>query len=257
MNTETTPRITADMAGTWLDGSQGWRNAARVVWRAQEYGFTIDTDDAAILSAFYAGPEESVTLSTGETLDAESVAEAVSGQGELSDRATAYLNSLAPDGYVFEWDAGELAMVVDVESDTVREYLERFIAAYKAAALWSSTMDCICPGADESELNHDADNEHCNPGKPYNSRFSPDDFDARAESEIESDCTDFVGAQWALLRDLDAAQCGHDFWLTRNGHGAGFWDRGLGARGDALTDASKPYGSCDLYQSDTDLIGVQ
>jgi len=24
---------------------------------------------------------------------------------------------------------------------------------------------------------------------------------------------------------MDAEQIGHDFWLTRNGHGSGFWDR--------------------------------
>jgi len=27
------------------------------------------------------------------------------------------------------------------------------------------------------------------------------------------------------LSQFDAAQIGHDLWLTRNGHGAGFWDR--------------------------------
>jgi hypothetical protein len=27
------------------------------------------------------------------------------------------------------------------------------------------------------------------------------------------------------LTQFDAAQIGHDLWLTRNGHGAGFWDR--------------------------------
>ena len=30
---------------------------------------------------------------------------------------------------------------------------------------------------------------------------------------------------------------GHDFWLTSQGHGAGFWDRGLGEVGDTLTDS--------------------
>lgn len=35
--------------------------------------------------------------------------------------------------------------------------------------------------------------------------------------------------------------------LTRNGHGAGFWDRGLGALGTELTNACKPYGGVDLY----------
>lgn len=30
---------------------------------------------------------------------------------------------------------------------------------------------------------------------------------------------------------------GHDFWLTAEGHGAGFWDRGLEQLGDDLTDS--------------------
>lgn len=35
------------------------------------------------------------------------------------------------------------------------------------------------------------------------------------------------------------AQFGHDYWLTRNGHGAGFWDRGLGEVGDKLSELCK------------------
>lgn len=27
------------------------------------------------------------------------------------------------------------------------------------------------------------------------------------------------------ISQFDPAQMGHDLWLTRNGHGAGFWDR--------------------------------
>ena len=49
-------------------------------------------------------------------------------------------------------------------------------------------------------------------------------------------------------------QIAHDFWLTRNGHGVGFWDRGLGKLGDLLTDAAKTYGSADLYIGDDGLI---
>ena len=45
----------------------------------------------------------------------------------------------------------------------------------------------------------------------------------------------------------DPWECaGHDFYLTRCGHGAGFWDRGLGELGDRLSKASKAYGSCYL-----------
>lgn len=44
-------------------------------------------------------------------------------------------------------------------------------------------------------------------------------------------------------------QIGHDFTLTRNGHGAGFWDRGLGDIGKRLTEACKPYGEAHAYVS--------
>lgn len=35
--------------------------------------------------------------------------------------------------------------------------------------------------------------------------------------------------------DYDETQAGRDFWFTRNGHGVGFWDRGLGQVGADLT----------------------
>lgn len=43
---------------------------------------------------------------------------------------------------------------------------------------------------------------------------------------------------------------GHDFALTRNGHGTGFWDRGYGKVGDLLSDACRPYGPSGIYVSD-------
>lgn len=42
-------------------------------------------------------------------------------------------------------------------------------------------------------------------------------------------------------------QAGHDFYLTRERHGAGFWDSGLGLVGDALTALAHPYGSSDYF----------
>ena len=43
---------------------------------------------------------------------------------------------------------------------------------------------------------------------------------------------------------------GHDFWLTRNGHGAGFWDGDWTLHGDALTTASEAAGSLGVYEGD-------
>jgi hypothetical protein len=49
---------------------------------------------------------------------------------------------------------------------------------------------------------------------------------------------------------------GHDLWLTRNGHGAGFWDRGLGDVGDKLTAIAKRMGSKSLYVGDDGKIYI-
>ena len=46
---------------------------------------------------------------------------------------------------------------------------------------------------------------------------------------------------------------GHDFWLTSQGHGAGFWDRGLGDLGDKLTDTVQGFeGILGLYVESDD-----
>lgn len=111
--------------------------------------------------------------------------------------------------------------------------LDDFVAAYIECALWSSNDE-----SDESG------------GDPLDASYGPEDLDATAKAHMVQDCDDFVRANIADLAQLTAEQAGHDFWLTRNGHGAGFWDRGLGAVGERLTKASKPYGSVYLYVQD-------
>lgn len=103
---------------------------------------------------------------------------------------------------------------------------EKFFDAYVACALWSSTDDN---------------------GEPLD-LYSADDIDPKTLEAMRGDCKDFIETNATLLDGLDAGQSGHDFWLTRNGHGAGFWDRGLGEVGDKLTAKCKPYGSFDLYE---------
>jgi hypothetical protein len=76
------------------------------------------------------------------------------------------------------------------------------------------------------------------------------------------DCHDFqqaCGADIAEACDQDKVnydehRAGCDFWFTRNGHGCGFWDRGLQDIGDKLTQAAKGFRGCDLYQGDDGLI---
>ena len=70
-----------------------------------------------------------------------------------------------------------------------------------------------------------------------------------------SDCRDFFDANRADLRvahlsGLSWSRLGHDFYLTRNRHGAGFWDeKSRGAEADAaldrLTSAAHVYRSTE------------
>ena len=81
-----------------------------------------------------------------------------------------------------------------------------------------------------------------------------DELAPEALKDIETDCRDFYDAHCTLFEG-DESQAGHDFCLTRNGHGAGFWDGDwpddIGAE---LTEASKPYGTQGLCRGDDGLI---
>lgn len=87
---------------------------------------------------------------------------------------------------------------------------------------------------------------------------TPDDLSAEAWAAIERDCEAF---QKAAALNLSAAyatgyteeQAGRDFWFTRNGHGAGFWDReqlDAGALGNALSAIAKTFGECYVTYDD-------
>lgn len=124
--------------------------------------------------------------------------------------------------------------------------LDEFTRGYIEAALWSSHG--------WNEDNPD-DTSFLDMGKWI------EDLDPDLLRSMIEDCRDFQTAQnpdlflaYAQDYTYTAERAGHDFWFTRVGHGVGFWSRGLGDIGDRLTDASKPYGSMDLYLEDDGLI---
>ncbi len=49
---------------------------------------------------------------------------------------------------------------------------------------------------------------------------------------------------------------GHDMVLTQNGHGAGFWDRGLGELGELLTAMASNEGEAYIYVNDKGGVGI-
>jgi hypothetical protein len=123
--------------------------------------------------------------------------------------------------------------------------LHPFILGYIEAALWSTTDD---------RHHEDPDNYH----ECLEQNCDREDLSNDCLQRMVADCQKFQKDNEKLLeqyyehRAYDYA--GHDFWLTRNRHGVGFWDRGLGELGDKLTEACYEFGQADLYIGDDNKI---
>lgn len=109
------------------------------------------------------------------------------------------------------------------------EDIERCIRAYLACALWASTTD-------DGETAFD------------DAGYSVDDALPETMARVRAMVARFVTENARDLEALDAEQVGHDLWLTRNGHGAGFWDRDLGEVGDRLTESAHALGEVNVIQ---------
>jgi hypothetical protein len=130
--------------------------------------------------------------------------------------------------------------------------LECELEQYIKTALWSTNANHLDP-------------EGTGAGGAMDDHFGPEDLTPEARESMRADLVAFVESvdPDALVfweAELGAGQVGHDFWLTRNGHGAGFWDRfsaGIGASfGNHLTDLAKPYGESYVYAGDDGRVHV-
>lgn len=118
----------------------------------------------------------------------------------------------------------------------VKEYLNAMVEQYAETLLWTSTED------DVNGETHELDD-----------LYDLGDISDAAWMDMNRDCANFLEMVW---RDVPASQdrfpsdMGHNFALSRNGHGTGFWDRGWGAEGDALHAYAKTYGEQNMYSGD-------
>jgi hypothetical protein len=111
--------------------------------------------------------------------------------------------------------------------------IDEFAEAYLDCALWASTDNSTEQGGEPLDANYDLTDIH------------PDSLATMlAECRLFlDDNAEDIGPRYS--------QAGHDFWLTRNGHGAGFWDGDWPSdTGQRLTDAAHVWGSVDLYLGD-------
>lgn len=109
--------------------------------------------------------------------------------------------------------------------------MDTFTRSYFETALWSST-----------------DNSNDQGGDPLDANYSVSDIAPETRDKMIADCESFQEKYSELLGDapIDLGRAGHNFWLSRNGHGAGFFDDNL----DELQKAAESYGTFDLYVGD-------
>jgi hypothetical protein len=159
--------------------------------------------------------------------------------------------------------------------------LDSFTRGYITAALWSSTANVYycptckvhlkesdvagptedipaqwCPECETDVIESDASFERAG--------FDTDDLAPETLARMIADCEAFQRQNCLTLpvyeREREHGEwtgselAGHDFWLTRCGHGTGFWDRFNDAPfdkiGDKLTKSAKRFDNVDLYLGD-------
>lgn len=149
-------------------------------------------------------------------------------------------------------EAAELDAAIARYAPDPAEYLADFLNGYVTCSLWSSTnpdTDGFLDGGGTDDCGYDAR-----------------DLDGSAALTMADDCARFLAAHLAdLIRfeeltGRDFASHGHDLWLTRNHHGAGFWDRYMEAEpehreaarelGERLSAPARALGECELYPGD-------
>lgn len=116
--------------------------------------------------------------------------------------------------------------------------MDEFTQAYITAALWSSNDESTPQG-----------------GEPLDANYTAADLAPETLAQIFQDCKAFQDAHAADIAD-DLELAGHDFLLTRNFHGCGFWEPGdwPDEIGERLTVAAHKFGEVDLYIGDDGLI---
>lgn len=121
--------------------------------------------------------------------------------------------------------------------------LDSFTRAYLTAALW--TFDDDAPSGDYESS-----------GRPelLMAQIAPESIESAAQ-----DCARFLDFNRARIEAalLSEERAGHDFWLSRNGHGSGFFDRcdhnspdDVSRACNALQDDARKWGESDLYRGD-------
>jgi hypothetical protein len=166
-----------------------------------------------------------------------------------------------------------------IHKDNLIHSLDYFTEKYIEIALWSSVDSINAPDDnpdeedDEEDIEGDEWKTEPKPVRPaLKSSYTVRDMDMQTIERMQRDCKDFYHKYSEMYHSAGWADslAAHDFWLTRNRHGAGFWDREQENLDrelylnmsyerfedikDNLTKAAHSYGEFNLYMGDDGLI---
>lgn len=148
-----------------------------------------------------------------------------------TEQINAFVSALLEDE---EPSPEDLVQAAGADIDASKSKLfQQFFTAYLEAALWSSTD-----------------------GERGEKQLDNYDWADGEKEKLIPDALKFYQDHYDDISD-DLGRAGHDFWLTRNGHGAGFWDGDWPEEvGERLTQVSKKYGEVYLYLGDDEQVYV-
>lgn len=90
----------------------------------------------------------------------------------------------------------------------------------------------------------------CGPDDP--TPFNEDSLSQEMVNQAIEECAAFQKQFAADIAEYGASQAGHDFWMTRNGHGVGFWeyDHATPEICDRLDAGARAAGRREIYDND-------
>lgn len=119
---------------------------------------------------------------------------------------------------------------------------EDMLVSYLETALWSSC--------------HYKDDDDC--GEPFDSFCDINDLAEETIIESIKDLSDFMSQVMDAelsFEDMPSSYIGHNYWLNRVGHGAGFWDTDLND-GNKISDICKYNRVESCYLGDDDKVYI-
>ena len=140
--------------------------------------------------------------------------------------------------------------------------IEEAVTGYIECQLWAQRDGLFDDGDTPEDIELARSNgaerldEH---GECLDDFYGADDIDPAYIESVRAELIDFANAHPLAIRLYlntttvlgnmrnrhNSAQFGHDFYLTREHHGTGFWDRGLGDLGEYLTEQCQTYGEAN------------